>query len=313
MNERNIARFLRRDGLTGVFRAALFGIPLPLCSCSVLPVATQLHRSGVGRGGVVSFLVSTPESGVDSIALTYSLTDPLLTVARPVAAFAAALAAGTIEVLRPLTGRRTGTQAPSRETAVVTETPPAAGGLVGGVRYAFTDLLADLAPYLVVGYLLAGVTAAALGGEAAFLPATVRSGWIGYAGALVLGLPMYICATSSTPLAAVLLAAGFSPGAVLVFLLVGPATNLASVVVVRSVLGLMATIRYLVVIAVVAVISGLVIDQLYGLLELTPEYTAGNPAAADGWLHTAAAALLSLLIVFHGARKLRRRPASLRL
>ena len=87
VNERNIARLTGGGKTATIFKAALIGIPLPLCSCSVLPVAHQLRRSGLSRGGTAAFLISTPETGVDSIMLTYALADPLLTIARPIAAF----------------------------------------------------------------------------------------------------------------------------------------------------------------------------------------------------------------------------------
>jgi uncharacterized membrane protein YraQ (UPF0718 family) len=174
-----------------------------------------------------------------------------------------------------------------------------------GLKYAFTDLLEDLAPYLLVGFALAGLVGAILGSEMVILPESVRTGWIGYAGAIIIGLPMYVCATSSTPLAAVLLAAGFSPGAILVFLLVGPATNIASLVVVKKIIGGWATVRYLAAIVLVAVVSGIAVDRIYRLLDMTAQYQAGGGAEhGASWLSVACAVLLSVLIVFYAGRKL---------
>lgn len=311
MNEKVVGRYIKKDGLRSVFNAAVLGIPLPLCSCSVLPVATQLRKGGGSNAAVVSFLVATPESGADSILLTYSLTDPVLTVARPVVAFVAAMAAGTVETVFPskegeVTPELTvapaccdtdcGCSQPTQETDT---RPPWYKQIWNAVHYAITDLLKDLASYLLLGFVLAGLVGAFLDSNSLALSESVRSGWIGYLGAILIGLPMYICASSSTPLAAVLLAAGFSPGAILVFLLTGPATNIASLVVVKKIIGFASTIRYLVVIVVVAVLGGLATDYVYGWLNYTPHYQAGTHGDHAGWLAIGSALLLSFLILYY--------------
>ncbi len=312
MNRASTSRFMADRGLIGVLKAALIGIPLPLCSCSVLPVASQLRKSGASRGGVVAFLISTPESGVDSIMLTYSLTDPILTVARPVAAFLAAFAAGAGEIfLRDKSGTipqadagdrccsDCGSAVPDAESR-----PSLIGRLWSGIRYAYTDLLDDLAPYLLSGFVLAGLVGALIGTDLVNLPESIRTGWLGYVGAIVIGVPLYVCATSSTPLAAVMLASGFSPGAVLAFLLVGPATNLASLAVVGRIIGVWATVRYLVVIVLVAIGSGIVVDQIYSALGMSARYTSGNIAHSDSWLGVVSALFLAFFILYYTAKKI---------
>lgn len=311
LSERDLRRLLSSERGKGVLRAALVGIPLPLCSCSVLPVAAQLRRAGVSKGAVTAFLIATPESGVDSIMLTYALTDPVLTVARPVAAFATALAAGGVE-------------AASKQSATLPVSVPAECGcspaacptserstekrtLPGALKYAFTDIMADLAPYLLVGFLAAGLVSALLGQSILSLPAFLVDGWGGYVGAIVIGLPMYICASASTPLAAVLLGAGFSPGMVLVFMLVGPATNVSALAVVKQLLGGLATIRYLVVIVIVSVLAGLLVDQLYTWLQLEPSYRIESLGHETGWYESGAAVALTFLILYWSAFKLIRR------
>ncbi len=306
MNEKNVARLIRDEGMTGILKAAAIGIPLPLCSCSVLPVASQLSRSGAGRGATVSFLISTPESGVDSILLTYSLTDPLLTIARPVTAFLTAIVAGFTETLFPAQNAPVATEGPECSDncgcAVAPNNRPYSRWYTrvwSGVRYAFTDLLKDLAPSLFVGFVLAGLIGALLGADASHIPESLRTGWLGYAAAMVIGLPLYVCATSSTPLAAVLLASGFSPGAILVFLMVGPATNVATIVVVRKMLGFRATLRYVVSIAVVAIGAGLLLDHLYGWLNVTAAYRFGSFETGWTWLYTACAIVLAAFILYY--------------
>lgn len=309
VNERNLSRIIGRDGIKSVMRAALVGVPLPLCSCSVLPVATQLRRSGAGKAATVSFLVSTPESGADSILLTYSLTDPILTVARPVAAFLTAIAAGYAEILAPGTPRSVPPPVSDAATSdcecgrSVEALDKKDSGVVASfravIRYALSDLLRDLAPYLFIGFVLAGLVGAFFGPETESLPSIVTSGWVGYIGAIVIGLPLYVCATSSTPLAAVLLAAGVSPGAILVFLLVGPATNIASMVVVKRIIGFWATVRYVVVVVTVAVLSGVVLDYVYSAVKVAVRYRAGLESAHSSVLYQLSAIVLTALILYY--------------
>jgi uncharacterized membrane protein YraQ (UPF0718 family) len=317
VNQRTLQRYVSDRSIKGVLRAAIVGLPLPLCSCSVLPVAAGLRNNGAGKGPTVAFLIATPESGVDSILLTYSLTDPLLTVARPVTAFIAATAAGITETIIGESN-----PGPKMETIPACDNPgctdscanppnenrPAGWrNLVAAVRYAYGELLEDLAPYLVLGFLLAGIVSALLGERFAELPAVVASGWIGYAGAVVIGVPLYICASSSTPLAAALLQAGFSPGAILVFLLVGPATNVASLVVLKKIIGLAATARYLVAIIVVAILGGIAADWLYNVLDFRPDYGTAGDANGDRLFSFLSAVALTALILFHAVRSLVRR------
>ena len=318
INEQSVGKHVRDSGFMSVFKAAVIGIPLPLCSCSVLPVAAQLRKSGASKEGVVSFLVATPESGADSILLTYSLTDPVLTVARPVVAFVAAMAAGSVEVLFPSndepesevpelqtcdSGCGCGTDANNSNQAWYSRAWE-------GIYYAFTDLLKDLATYLFIGFVLAGLIGAIFVTSGISPSDTVLHGWIGYVGAIVIGLPMYICASSSTPLAAVLLAAGFSPGAILIFLLVGPATNAASLVVVKRIIGFVSTLRYLLVIVIVAVLGGLATDYVYELLQYAPDYDSTAHGEQIGWLALGSAGFLGILILYYTVQDVYKRIAS---
>jgi uncharacterized membrane protein YraQ (UPF0718 family) len=317
LSEKNLSRILKGKKGEVILRSALVGIPLPLCSCSVLPVASQLRRSGLSRGGTAAFLIATPETGIDSVLLTYSLTDPLLTVARPVAAFVTALAAGfaadfpeteeTVEAGKEVELEQCDDCHGGVETTSLNRHDSLVQKTVSALRYAFVDLLGDLAPYLVVGYLLAGLVALVLGEDIANIPETFRSGWGSYVGAIIVGLPLYICATSSTPLAAVLLGSGFSPGAIMVFLLVGPATNLAALAVVRQILGGRALVRYLGAIIVVSVACGVGVDGVYGMLDFRPDYQASEVSGESGWLAVVSAIVFSVYVTFLAAMKLVRR------
>lgn len=313
LNEKNLKRFLvgKKDAI--VFKAALFGIPLPLCSCSVLPMAHQLRKSGLSPGGTASFLISTPETGVDSIFLTYSLTDPLLTIARPVAAFLTALTSGLLinrvdDPALPITE-----ETPACSDCSCEADNPGKNNtgfinkLISIFDYSCNSVLKDLAPYLFWGYLLAGIVAVIMGDNSSWIPETLRNGWGGYLGAIVIGLPMYICATSSTPLAAVLLASGFSPGAILVFLLVGPATNLASLAVVSKILNRISFVLYLSTIVVVSVFCGIITDYLYDLFHMTTKYQSGTQLHAYGIIsHIFAWVLIFGILYYYIAKVIKR-------
>jgi uncharacterized membrane protein YraQ (UPF0718 family) len=176
-----------------------------------------------------------------------------------------------------------------------------------GVRYAFTDIVDDLALYLLVGYALAGLVSVILGSELLSVSDQFRTGWLGYAAAVVVGLPMYICATSSTPLAAALLANGFSPGAILVFLIVGPATNVATLVVVGKMLQKWSMVRYLLTIVTLAILAGLLLDQIYASVGASEWFDYASHDHGASLLNVISAVIMGGLILYYSARKLVKR------
>ncbi|MBQ1784744.1 MAG: SO_0444 family Cu/Zn efflux transporter [Gammaproteobacteria bacterium] len=262
-----VARQLGGSGVLPVVKAALLGAPMPLCSCSVVPVAFGLRRQGAGKGPTVSFLVSTPETGVDSIALSYALLGPLLAIIRPVAAVFSALIAGLLAggddatPQPPITTSSCGGGCCGHKTPAQTTL---GRRLTDGIRYTLTTLYRDLLLWLAIGLLAAAAVAAYAPPD---LLASWGQGWTGMLVMLVVGIPMYICATASTPLAASLLLAGVSPGAVLVFLLAGPATNLGTLALVGRELGRRAQVGYVAGVAGGALLFGALTDLLIGQLD----------------------------------------------
>jgi uncharacterized membrane protein YraQ (UPF0718 family) len=287
LNPSFVADHLGRGKISSVIKAALFGIPIPLCSCGVLPAAASLKKQGANNGATTAFLISTPESGVDSMAITYALLDPIMTMARPVAAFFTAVAAGITENLLHTQKEQDWLRVVDRSCPVDnccdgTDCPPDDHArhhsfgekFATGLRFAVTDLWGDLAGWFFVGLLLAGIIAV-------FIPAEVMTRYLGgglpaMLIMLAVGIPMYICATASTPVAAALIVKGVSPGAALVFLLVGPATNVTSLSVLFGLLGKRATAIYLVTLSLFAVISGLLLDQIYGGLGISATAVVGQ-------------------------------------
>ncbi len=309
-----LMRWLGGTGFFPVLKAALVGTPLPLCSCSVLPTAMQLHRSGASRGAVTSFLVATPENGFDSIALSYVLLGPAMTVIRPVAAIVSAVVTGTMaQYVSTRGGRReeqpSGTavptscggnqcchgeagNGPAQELAVV-ESGRRPGPVVRMGR-AIIELWDDLALWLLVGILLAAGVETFVGAEAL---SGIGSGLWAMLVITLISVPMYICATASTPVAASLLMAGMSPGTVLVFLLAGPATNLASAGILWRELGGRTTIAYLAGVVGCSILAGLLVDLLLPGMTLPTRATAVEHEVFPLSVSLTAAAMLFVLAV----------------
>ncbi|MBL0699796.1 MAG: SO_0444 family Cu/Zn efflux transporter [Desulfosarcina sp.] len=302
-----ISKHLGQGRFSSVLKAALLGIPLPLCSCGVLPAAVSLKKQGANSGATAAFLISTPESGVDSIAVSYALLDPLLTIARPVAAFFMAISAGVIENIFHYSKNK---QSLTRLPIVASAGACCAGccsldtgqdnGLIqkvfSAMVYAFTDVWDDLAGWFFAGLLIAGFITA-------LIPDELISRFLGGGPAsmllmLLIGIPLYICATASTPVAAALIMKGVSPGAALVFLLAGPATNITSLTVLTGILGKKTLIIYLTTIALFSVAFGLVIDQIYILMNISPQAIIGKASEMlPPWLQFAGAVILVLISV----------------
>ncbi len=265
-----------------------------------------MKKQGANKGATTAFLISTPESGVDSIAITYALLDPLMTVIRPCAAFVSAMAAGVLENTLhwqknpekkkldnscPIDNCCDGIDCPPEEHRrhhTITEK------LIAGWKFAIKDVWGDIALWFFLGLLLAGIITT-------MIPEEILAGWLG-GGVhsmlimLVIGVPIYICATASTPIAAALILKGVSPGAALVFLLVGPATNVTSLSVLVGVLGKRSTFRYLLVVSFSAILFGLGVDKLYVLAGVSPQAVIGEAAELIPYTVKLFASLFLLLI-----------------
>jgi len=298
-----VARHLGKGRFLPVLKAALFGIPLSICSCGVMPAAAALKRQGANNGATIAFLISTPESGIDTISISYALLGPILTVARPLAALLSAFVAGSLENLlnppRPQLVMFSAIACPVDNCCDGRECHPDRHRrhhsflekVRAGLRYAALEIWGDLAAWFLLGILLAGMITA-------LVPETVITSYLGGGIAamllmLLIGIPLYICASSSTPIAAALILKGVSPGVALVFLLAGPATNIATITVLTGLLGKRATALYLASIAVVSVLCGLGVDWLYWTLGIKAQAVVGQAAEImPVWLQWGAVAVL---------------------
>jgi uncharacterized membrane protein YraQ (UPF0718 family) len=240
-----LARHLGKSGIGGVVKAALLGAPLPLCSCGVIPAALGLRRAGASKSATTSFLISTPETGVDSIAISYALLGPFMAIIRPIAAITTAITAGLMAGSdeTPPKDHATHVCCAKDDVESAQEVPASFLNRVqSGLKFTFIDLVHDITLWLLIGLSMAAVIQTVVPRE--FLTQW-GDGLMAFVIMAAIGVPMYICATASTPIAAGLLFSGVSPGAVLVFMLVGPATNIATVGLVKSELGNRALAAYL--------------------------------------------------------------------
>lgn len=311
-----IERHLGGRGLAPVFKASAFGVPLPLCSCGVLPVAASLKQHGASRGATAAFLISTPQTGVDSIAVTYSLLGPVLAIVRPVAALVSGILGGGLIDAGGGAERQTAADAPSSPppgptsrfaglpTLPVFTPPPPRRTFLGELRkalhYGFVTLPRDLARPMAWGLLAAAAIGIAIPDD--FFAGTLGDGWLGMLAMMLLGIPIYVCATASVPVAAALMAKGISPGAALVFLMTGPATNTAALATIWKLLGKRSVGLYLGAIAVSALAAGFLLDAFGGgqVAHLGKHHHEFLP----GWLQTLCAILV--VVVFAAALAPRR-------
>ena len=311
--KRLIARLLGTENPRSVVAAALFGAPIPLCSCGVLPAAAALRHKGAGRSATLSFLISTPETGVDSIALTYGLLGGVMAVIRPVVAVVTAVIAGFISLLIPEDASGAPEQLETSHSHHGHDDDLIGEGARGGplkvrmkraMRYGFGTLLDDLGFWLAAGFLLTGVLSAALPEDFFATTLGLGSGVLPMLLMILLGVPLYLCASASTPVAAMLVAKGLSPGAALVFLLVGPATNAATLAVVGHLMGARRLRIYLGSIIVVSLAAGLLVDALAAdvVRAATTSALGSMEPEIFGPIKSASAIALIILLIRSGMR-----------
>jgi uncharacterized membrane protein YraQ (UPF0718 family) len=296
--DRWITKFLGKN--SSVATAAIIGTPLPLCSCSVIPTAIGIRRAGASKASTASFMVATPETGVDSIGVTLALMGPVMAIFRPISAILSAITAG---ILVRLWDSET---PPIQDKAVKSccnEKKEVLGfgqKIKNAVVYGYGKLLSDF-----MGWLLIGIGFAAL--IQTYIPPTLLSeygdGIFAMLIAVVISIPMYICATASTPVAAGLMLSGISPGAALVFMLTGPATNIATLMVVKNELGIRSLMAYLTGVIVTALVMGLTLDWMVEYFQLSIEVSQGEHGDVASLLYSASAIILAALIIWQYGKR----------
>ena len=292
-----VKKWLGDNSFKAVVKAALVGIPLPLCSCSVIPTAVTLRKGGASNGATSAFLISTPESGVDSIAITYALIDLPMTILRPVAAFFSAFIAGILQFKFNDFEYIEEDEAPKKaccsKTKAAKLNPTAKDKFTGIFSYAFGKLSDDISFWLTIG-LLMGALIDFLVPENFFSGMGMIENRVMI---LFIGIPLYICASSSTPIAVSLMIKGLSPGSALLLLLVGPATNVSNIAVLQKYIGKKGVILNVFSIIVVGLVFSFVADYLYSnYITLKLNEALSSHEHGGTWWEAISAVLLILLL-----------------
>lgn len=269
----------RAKGWKGVLNAVLIGVPLPVCSCGVLPITQALRKSGASKGAAVGFLISTPQTGIDSILATYALLGPVFAVARPVAAFLTGLAGGiAVNAMTAKEGADLSLE-PDRQThCCCCCHRPAASPLAARTNVVLrclikaNELFGEIVKPLSFGIAVAAAVTVCVP-ENFFTAAFGGKDYLAMPAMAIVGFPMYICSTASIPIAASMVLKGLSPGAAFVFLMVGPAINAASFATVCALIGRLPAFVYAFVIALGAILCGVAINILP--FDVLPSLSAG--------------------------------------
>ncbi|MCB9357551.1 MAG: SO_0444 family Cu/Zn efflux transporter [Calditrichaeota bacterium] len=304
-----VGKHLGGENLISSFKAAVLGVPMPLCSCGVIPTGVGLRKRGASRAATVSFLISTPQTGVDSILVTYGFFGWALAIFRPIAAFISGVLGGlAVMLVKPGTREEEWMKHHLHSEdalAEADERKTTSEKFRDAYHFAFKELLGDIALWLVVGILIAGVISTAVPDD--FFAEKLGGGIGAMLLMMLFGLPLYVCSTASVPIAAVLMTKGISAGAAFVFLMVGPATNAATMLVIARALGSKVLAVYLAAIAGFALLFGLGLDFLLTHTPLSvnlPEHLHQHGVV---WWQLASAAVLSYFVLRHFYFKLRRR------
>ncbi len=314
MEEDKVKRWIGGEGPWPIVKAAVIGAPLPLCSCGVVPVAMGMRKGGASKGSTISFMLSTPENGVDSVSLTYVLLGPVMAVIRPIAGISMGIFAGLMtgwkndpaeevkEVKSCCSGKHSHAKTVSVKNASLFQR------IYEGLIYAFTSMVDDLRKWLIIGLLAAGAVVT-------FVPTEFLTQWgsgpLAMMVMIIAGVPMYICASSSTPLAVSFAVAGLSPGTVLVFLLAGPATNIGTLGIINKEFGKRALWSYLTAIVIGSISIGLLTDEIYNYFDLSLVGQSGEHSHLHMyWYHYVTGAIMFVLFTpiirkpfIHGLQK----------
>ena len=292
-----IYKHFSSNSLSGVTKASLFGVPLPLCSCGIIPVAAYLRKEGAGKPSTLAFLTSTPTTGIDSILATYSLLGPLFAIIRPISSLISGIIAGVIHIfLEPEKTEKLSDSLPIPDSKDnITYTNSFKNNIKKIIHYGFFEIIQETWKWLAIGILIGGIVAF-------FIPADIAekylsNSWIAYPLMLIISTPFYVCATGSIPITAALILKGLTPGAGFIFLFAGPATNTATLSFVGGKLGRKSLFIYLLTIILSAFFFGLLIDFIWYSSGKDLHLITGGMEMIPGWIKLTSSLILILLII----------------
>ncbi len=306
-----VTKHLGKDNITSVLKSTIFGIPLPVCSCGVIPLATSIKKSGASKGATLSFLISTPITGVDSILATYGIFGWIFTLYRAVTSMIIAMIAGILTNIfdkdeeikaeeAKIKKALFSAVAPQQTTSFTMNTAKSEErskkfSFTASVKYAFVTLLGDIAKPLFWGLLLGALITVAIPDNLSDL--LKEYSWLSYIIVVIIAVPMYVCATASLPIAAGLMLSGVSAGAAFVFLSAGPATNTVTIGVVKKMLGTRSLVIYLGSIITGSILFGLGLDYIFDASSIDPASLI-HMHEEDGIFSTLSAVILWILILW---------------
>ncbi len=291
-----IYRHLSGKNSFSIIKATLMGIPLPVCSCGVIPIAAHLKKNGAGKGSVLAFLISTPTSGIDSILATYALMGPIFAILRPIASFFGGFLAGILSNNIDKTP-----EMEEKDDCDICESDikEKEKGFFGKtkeiIRYGFVDLIEDTGKWLVIGIVAGGLISALL--PQSIIEIYLSNTFLSYILMIIIAIPLYVCATGSIPIAASLILKGLSPGAALIFLIAGPATNTATISFIYGKFGKKTFIIYLFSIIITGLLFGILFDYIWNISGLSNSFFEGGMKMLPLWLKQVSAILLTVLIL----------------
>ena len=301
-----VAKHLGKNNLFSVIKAAILGVPLPLCSCGVIPTALFLRKKKASKGAVLSFLISTPQTGVDSIIATYGMMGPIFAIFRPLAAFVTGIIGGIAANLLEKEEEQITEEEDKFECDTCEIEEPHSHTVfervTSGLKYAFVEFLDDITIQLIVGIIIAGLISYIIPDN--FFQNFGGDGILGMLIMIAVGIPLYVCATASIPIAVSLILKGISPGAAFVYLVVGPATNAATITLISRALGKKTIAIYLSVISVFAILGGFLLNYIFTIID-KPELLIMDHTKESSVFTVITVVLFSILLILSIYRKIR--------
>lgn len=293
-----VEKHLGGSGFGPVVKASLFGIPLPLCSCGVIPVAASMRHQGSSKAATTSFLLSTPQTGVDSIAITYAALGLVFSVFRPIAALITGLVGGVLVLLFGKNDRKYPQSNKEKTNLHGGNSAKSSQSIIKRILdYGLIRLPGDIGSALVLGILISGAMTVFIPKD--FLEAYFTTGILSILIMMIAGVPVYVCATASVPIVAGFIHIGASPGAALAFLIAGPATNAAAFTTTWNFLGKRTAIIYLLTIAGSAIGFGMLLNWMVPYFDISINLNLGHDHhESKGWLNHVYSIGLVLILVY---------------
>ncbi|MGQ9818983.1 MAG: SO_0444 family Cu/Zn efflux transporter [Candidatus Kapaibacteriales bacterium] len=271
-----VVKHTGKNNFASVVKSALLGVPLPLCSCGVIPTSVYLSKSGASKPAVISFLISTPQTGIDSIVATYGMLGPIFAIFRPIAAFVMGILGGVVDMFVSKGKNQNHANLTKNlnfeieEYASISANSNFLARVVNSVQYAFVDFIDDISIQFFLGLLVAGAIAFFVPDDF-FTKYFEGNDLLAMFAVLLLGIPMYVCATASIPVAVTLMMKGFSPGVAYVFLVSGPVSNAASIAILYKTLGKKSLLVYIGIVTFTALVFGFILNGIFSIIGINPQ------------------------------------------